>query len=311
MKLNRPHIPWAIFVLAATILAGSFYLAEFHPERVPFGLDLPRFMHEAPRERASYGASPLGLFYGALALAIFVFASALGIRKKRRLWPIGSVQGWLRAHIWLTILTIPLVLFHSGFQFGGGHTTTVMILYIIVMVSGFLGLAIQNVLPTLMKERLPREIVYEQIPHVHDRIVESAILFQRSLKEKTRGPRVATAEGATAVAVQADDSESVLLEFMENECMPYLQANRRRASRMRMSRQKVGDDTFRLLRLNVSDSYMAKVDELQIWCDDRRRMDVQVRMHHWMHVWLLFHVPFSFALLIFTFWHAYVTWIYL
>jgi hypothetical protein len=36
-----------------------------------------------------------------------------------------------------------------------------------------------------------------------------------------------------------------------------------------------------------------------------------VRMHHWLHWWLLVHVPLSLALLIITFWHAYVTVIYL
>jgi hypothetical protein len=38
---------------------------------------------------------------------------------------------------------------------------------------------------------------------------------------------------------------------------------------------------------------------------------LQTKLHHWLHGWLLIHVPFSFALLVFTFWHAYVTWVYL
>ena len=121
----------------------------------------------------------------------------------------------------------------------------------------------------------------------------------------------ADAEGGVATAVVVDDSEPVLLKFMDQECMPYLQAPRRRAVHSRLAVKRLSDDVFRLLRLNVSENYRGKVDEMQSWCDDRRLMDAQKRLQHWLHGWLLFHVPLSFALLIFTFWHAYVTWIYL
>ncbi len=308
MRIDQKHIPWAIFVTAATLFFGALFLAEFHPQYLPFHLSLPKFLSEAPRERNSYGASPLGLLFGILALAIFVFASALGVRKKKRLWRIGSVQSWLRAHIWLTTLTIPLVLLHCGGHAGGPMTTTVVILYAFVMVSGFFGIAMQGVLPRMMKDSLSREVVYEQIPHVRKRIMEAALEFRGDLFEKIGSPKIAASEEAGAVAVEADPSEHVLVEFMDEECLPYLHSSRGAAKGMRLSDKKSSDDVFRLLRLNVSDNFRGKADEIQLWCDDRRLMDLQVRMHHWMHGWLLIHVPVSFALLVFTFWHAYVTW---
>jgi hypothetical protein len=313
MRIDRNHIPWAIFVSVATVIITTLFLAEFYPKYLPIQIDLPMFLREAPRERNSYGASPLGLFYGVLALAIFLFASALGIRKKRRLWRIGNVQLWLRAHIWLTILTIPLIAFHSGFRVGGAHTTTVMILYGVVMISGFFGLALQNVIPSYMKDSLAREVVYEQIPHVRRRIVDEAASFRSDFTEKVKAAKAAPAEASAGevVAVGADDSESVLLEFLGEECLPYLLAGRPAATRMRLGEKKASDDIFRLLRLNVSENFRGKVEEMQSWCDDRRLMDLQTKLHHWLHGWLLIHVPVSFALLIFTFWHAYVTWIYL
>ena len=33
-------------------------------------------------------------------------------------------------------------------------------------------------------------------------------------------------------------------------------------------------------------------------------MDVQVRYHHWLQGWILFHAPLSFLLVIATAWHA-------
>ena len=311
MRIDRHHISWAIFVTVATFIAGALFLAEFYPQYLPFRVELPKFLSGAPRERNTFGATPLGLFYGALALAIFLFASALGIRKKRRLWRIGNVQVWLRAHIWLTILTIPLVAFHCGFHAGGPQTTTLLILYAIVMGTGFFGLALQGFMPRLMKEMVTREVVYEQIPHIRQLIHEGATAMRASLLEVIGPPKTAAAEAGGAVAVETDPSVLVLVEFLDEECLPYLEAARVRATRMRLGDKRSSDDIFRLLRLNVSENFRGKVDELQGWCDDRRLMDLQTKLHHWLHGWLLIHVPFSFALLVFTFWHAYVTWVYL
>ena len=313
MRIDRHHIPWAIFVTLATLIAGTLFCAEFFPKKLPVPIDLPKFLSHAPRERASYGASPIGLFYGAVALAIFLFASALGVRKKKRLWRIGNVQLWLRAHIWLTILTIPLVAFHCGMHAGGPQTTTLLVLYAIVMVSGFFGLALQNFMPQMMKETLSREVVYEQIPHIRQLIADSATALRATLLESIAPPvsRAEAAGGAPAAAVATDTSVSVLIEFLDEECRPYLVASRHRATRMRLGDRKAGDDVFRILRLNVSENFRGKLDELHGWCDDRRLMDLQTKLHHWMHGWLLVHVPISFALLVFTFWHAYITWVHL
>src|SRR5438477_6559625 len=95
----------------------------------------------------------------------FHFCRIAWIAEKIVLWRIGTVQSWLRAHIWLTLLTIPLVVLHSGFRLGGPMTTLIIILYIIVMVSGIYGLVLQHYVPAVMMERLPAESVYEQIPH--------------------------------------------------------------------------------------------------------------------------------------------------
>ena len=38
-----------------------------------------------------------------------------------------------------------------------------------------------------------------------------------------------------------------------------------------------------------------------------QHLDLQTRMQHWLHGWLLFHVPLSFLLLLLTVWHAFVT----
>ena len=355
MRINRaPHIPWLIFVLAATAAASAAYVAHFHPQQMPPQF---RWFGEKPPDHATIGGTPLGLIFGAVSLVIFVFAALLGMRKRIPFLRIGHVQRWLRAHIWLTLLTIPLILLHSGFHLGGPMTTLLMALYAIVMVSGIYGLVLQHKLPTMMKERLPAEIVYEQIPNIRAQLCAAAErlrkAYRRDPEQRTnrKSPAAAPTALATAVipdvsehavlktpsaiekpmggatirgtaiapaAITATDvtetepdvvvdlpSEATLAEFIERQLLPYLQA--RRGEKFRLGQARQADETFRYLKSRVAGAYRPRVEEMQGWCDERRLLDLQTRMQHWLHGWLLIHVPLSFLLLLITAWHAFVT----
>src|SRR5437667_9226747 len=192
---NRAHVPWFVFVLLATVAAIVLYVANFHPQRMPAGIHLPAYLIQEPSEHRSVGGTPLGLIFGAISFAIFIFAILLGVRKKVVLWRLGTLQRWMRAHIWLTLLTIPLVLLHSGFRLGGPMTTLLMALYAIVMVSGIYGLILQHQMPRIMKERLPAETVFEQIPHIRAQLVAAASKMRDSFKP---APPAKTDAGAPA-----------------------------------------------------------------------------------------------------------------
>ena len=113
------------------------------------------------------------------------------------------------------------------------------------------------------------------------------------------------------MAPSEDSSEQAIADFLaDTEGLQFLHSRSTRGQRL--ENRKVSDDVFRLLKLNVSQKWYSKVwMEVQMWCEDRRCMDVQVRLQHWLHGWLLFHVPVSYALLVMTFWHAYITLVYL
>ncbi len=310
MVINRYHLPWALLVLVLSALGGVLYLANFLPQTLPFAVHLPREFGPVPPNRHTVGGTPLGLLFGSVSLGIFLFASALGIRKKRRTWPLGNVQGWLRAHIWLTILTIPFVGYHCGFQMGGPMTSTLLVLYAIVMGSGFFGLALQQFMPTLMTQRLPREVVFEQIPHVHELLISAAEELWRELAPSAhKAAPVLAATGGGLFPESEDPSQGIIGRFLHDECFPYLRA--RDGSGHRLAQEKAAEDIFRLLRLHVTERWRAKVDLMYQWCADRRLLDVQKRLHFWLHSWLFIHVPLSFALLVVTVWHAYVTLLYL
>jgi hypothetical protein len=232
---------------------------------------------------------------------IFLFAAALGVRKKKRLWRIGRVELWLRAHVWFTIFTIPLVLLHSGFAMGSPQTSLIMWLYFIVMGTGFFGIAMQQFIPVLLKERLPREVVFEQIPHIRKRAIDAA---EALLKDCTpTEPKPDAKPDPKAIPFTPEDSASAMAirEFLEADALPYLRL--KRGDKHRLGKQRNGDEAFRLMRLNVTPKWLPRVEELQGCCDERRRTDLQAKLQHG---WLLIHVPISLLLIILTLWHAIV-----
>ena len=112
---------------------------------------------------------------------------------------------------------------------------------------------------------------------------------------------------APAKAIPATDvgSEAALLEFLDRQIIPYLSAHR--GDRLRLGNARFSEDTFRFVKLRVTEAYRDRVEEIQNWCDERRMLDMQTKLHHWLHAWLFVHAPISFLLLMLVFWHAFVT----
>jgi hypothetical protein len=315
--INRQHWAWAAFVILASVAASLLYVGEFHPGHVPGWIKLPASWHRDVHETGrSVAGTPLGLIYGSVAAAIFVFAALLGVRRKRPTLKVGRTQTWLKAHIWLTVLTIPLVLLHCDFRTGSPMTRWFLVIYAIVMASGFFGLALQHLLPRLMKEQVTGETIFEQIPHILDQLRESTSQLRKSLdpiatpaienqRVASRGSPggVAVAEPTSALMESAPDSSvQELKRFMDEKALPYLMA--RRGEKWLLGSQRVSDDEFRLLKMSVEVEWRERVEQLQSWCDERRQLDLQTRLQLWLHGWLLVHIPFSVLLLIFTAWHV-------
>jgi hypothetical protein len=188
-------------------------------------------------------------------------------------------------------------------------TTMLMLLYAVVMVSGIYGLALQHRIPRVMQDRLPREVIYEQIPHVRSQLLLAAQKLCRSLQ--TAMP-VAAADPSPPnegpAPVSDRHSELALITFLKDQVLPYLKA--RSGNRFRLGSSEFAADAFRFVRLRVAPSYYDRVEQIQGWCDQRRLLDLQTRLHRWLHNWLFVHVPFSFLLVILTAWHAFVTLFY-
>lgn len=130
MNLDRSHLKWIVAVLILTALAATAYVA------CP-GL--------------STGSSPSGLFFGLSGTSLMGFAGLLPFKKRLTKWKILRPQTLQRGHIWLGLLSLPLILFHCGFRGGGFLSATLLGLLTAIMLSGVMGLLFQHLLP-LCKE---------------------------------------------------------------------------------------------------------------------------------------------------------------
>src|SRR5947209_18427853 len=113
------------------------------------------------------GGSLVGMWYGIIGAGLMIYAGLLSaLRKVRSWWWLGARKTWLRGHVWLGLLSVVLILCHSSFHWGGPLETALWLVLIGVILTGILGIVLQNVLPRLLTSRVPTEAPYEQIPHL-------------------------------------------------------------------------------------------------------------------------------------------------
>jgi hypothetical protein len=299
--IDRGHRRWVGISLLALVVATAVYV-PYHVRSL----------------NGPSGGSPIGLLYGFIGYGLMLFVGALGVRTRRPTWRLGRAETWLKGHVWLALLAYPLIFFHAGLALGGPLTVVLMVLFTIVTLSGILGVVLQQILPRVMTDRAPLETIFEQVDHILDQIrgeadhlvkavadpeqaaVEAAAAtVGRRPPPSARRAQVRAQIGASAAPVE---EAQALKDFYENEVRPYLYDQvGRTASLNSPSKAAV---VFAQLRTRVPDSLHHVVEDLEAICEERRQLRVQARLHHWLHAWLLVHVPLSVALLLLSAAHA-------
>ena|ERR1017187_7728722 len=99
------------------------------------------------------GGTWLGYTLGVIGTLIIFWLLWFGIRK-RRYRGVGSLHGWLSAHVYLGGALIIVVTLHTGFQFGWNVHTLAYVLMMAVIISGFYGIYTYLRFPRLMTENI-------------------------------------------------------------------------------------------------------------------------------------------------------------
>lgn len=314
MRIDRTHRAWAIASLAILALSAIVYLI--------YALNAP----QGPR-----GGSAIGLLFGIIGFAFMIFAALLGARKRVPTWRLGHAQTWMRGHLWLGLLALPMILFHGGFHFGGTLTRVLMWLLIITVASGVFGAALQHYIPRVMTSDVPLETIYDEIAHVRsllreeaDRAVEAVcgdLSFAKSSVEEAQRAggftalrpiaatavplRTSAAVSAGASAPVAAAQERILLSkeqsaslrtFYLSEMRPFLEHPKR--TDRRLSDPARASSAFAGLRTLLPAAAHAALSDLENICDEACQLARQEQLHRWLHGWLLVHIPLSLALIL-------------
>lgn len=266
----------------------------------------------AARVGVPTGGSIAGILFGSAGFAMMLYAGLLGARKKVRIWRVGRAQTWMRGHLWLGTLSLPVIVFHAGFTFGGGLTFVLMWLFVIVVASGLLGAYLQHMMPRRLLRDVPMETIYEQIEHVRTQLLEEAdtvvaeacgkLEFEtltpgawaaaRLQPVAVAGP--AKAALATTERIEAEES-APLRTFYMRDMRPFVQgpstghplADRAHSALM-----------FEKVRALVPAMYHPSIADLENICEEERQLMQQARLHGILHAWQLVHVPLSITLLL-------------
>jgi hypothetical protein len=275
--------------------------------------------------------------FGLAGGGICLFEFLLWPRKKFRVLRIGRAQTWMRAHIWLGLLAVPLLVLHSGFYFSNLEATLLFILFVIVILSGIWGLILQQFIPQKLLDDVPAETIFSQIDHVANLMVEDAdrlvtatagpagqsrpaVLAARQELETIIGRTTETTQvtvGAVRVVgvvgkrpendivVQPVPGSEALRAFFDNTLADYLK--RGKASGSELAAPARAKERFDELRLQVPPTAHGVVGSLEELAERRRQLDRQASLHFWLHNWLWVHLPISAALIILMFVHIFVT----
>lgn len=279
MRIDRTHRGWLVASLAI-LGAGLLLYSGF---RVPSGT-------------RSMGGTAAGLAFGAAGFGFMIFAALLGARKRVAIYRFGRAQTWMRGHLWLGLLSLPLILFHSGFRYGHGLTAWLMTLLIAVVASGVFGAALQHYMPRMMTQDVPMETIYEEIGHVRAQLLEEAeeLIKQACGADKTSAEGSEADSAAPAVAVM--DQAVPLRNFYQQELKPFLENPGAGGSALSDAAQ--ASSAFAQLRTLLPASLHTAIEDLEGICEEERQLTLQRRLHGWLHGWLLLHIPLSLALIL-------------
>jgi hypothetical protein len=246
------------------------------------------------------GSTWLGYTLGTVGAVLILWLMWFGIRKRRYRSRMGTVHGWLSAHIYLGLGLITVVTLHTGFQFGWNLHTLTYALMMLVILSGMVGVYCYLHFPRVMTDesgestadsliRQIQEIDRQALilsseidPETHDKVIKSIrrsaiggnalqLLFARG---KTRVVEGLSLEPEKLSAVNVNDT------YLGGSTMMFM------ASNIASGRPDKGDSMRRLSDLLIGQKTVL-VKQL------RRNLQIQA----FMDIWLYFHVPLSFALL--------------
>jgi hypothetical protein len=241
------------------------------------------------------GGTWLGYTLGCTAAMLIVALTGLGVRKRRYRSNLGTVQGWVSAHVYLGLALLVVATLHTGFEFGLNVHTLAYVLMVVVILSGVAGVLLYRYVPELIAKNragLSQEQMLEALDALDERSVKLSARLPPEFRDAAVSNRDRTKLGGSVRAVLAGlDHSAVILP------LPGGSADVRANPDQKALLEWLGAE----LDKHPTGERSHMIADLVAIIGKRRallkrlRHDAQLR--GWLQIWLYVHVPLSFGLI--------------
>jgi len=293
MRFDKTQRSWLITTVMITVISSVGYI--FYANTIPGGPD---------------GGSVIGLVYGFLGTAMILFAGFLGGRKKLILLRVGSLSWWMRGHLWLGALSLPMILFHAAFSLGGLLTSTLMWLLFIIIISGVIGAIFQHALPGVMTDQVNKEHTYEQSDKMrwgfrldaYELVASVCGPLEEASQERTELEANIGSAPKEPKKIEPVEGDAAIKNIYIHTILPYLHNPKNVSSPLTSATGATM--LFDNLKPRVDPSKHDIINDLANICSELHQQTIQIRLHRILHGWLLLHIPLSMALMVLLLVHA-------
>jgi hypothetical protein len=232
--------------------------------------------HEPPLK--PYGGTWLGYTLGTVAGLLTLWLLWYGVRKRRYRSSLGTVQGWLSAHVYLGTALVVVATLHAGFELGWNVHTLAYLLMLAVVFSGFYGVFVYLRVPRAMTENLGEQTLEAIVLRVAD--------IDREMREKALSlpDELFGLIDRSVAGTRLGGSLARLVTGRDPACPTAhaVQVWPQKAKRLTGEAARIAKEVFGLL--------LQKHQLLE-----RARRDLRLKAI--LDFWLYFHVPLAFMML--------------
>lgn len=277
---------------------------------IAIGSGIAYALHRPPEP--PNGGTWLGYTLGGIGAALILWLAAFGIRKRAYGSTLGTVQGWLSAHVYLGIALVVIATLHAGFQFGWNVHTLAYVLTCFVVASGIVGMWFYLRYPELMSRNRAaqtREQMLAELADLDRLCARLASGLGGDYPEVVMSARDRASLGGSAFALLAGRDRSRVVLPASQRGTPD-----RQHAEPNPSQSRLLDWLGEQLAESTDGERTRQVHELMTLASarrgllDRLRRDAQIRA--WLEAWLYLHVPATTALLAALIGHVVVVFLY-
>jgi hypothetical protein len=233
----------------------------------------------------THGGSRWGLLYGVVGFFLCFLLAFFGIRKRWYRSTFGTVEQWMQSHIYLGILVLVILIFHTGGRFQDQVAVATLILVAIVVLSGVLGSILYVTVPRLLTE-VESNLTIDEISEQLNQLAKQMA-------------RIASGRSATF--------QRIYDQLVHEGDPGWLAGWRLLFARMRNVKAPAAGDWANLLSLVQKDE-QEELRQLLVVSRQRKelliRLIYQQRYKNILEFWLYIHIPFTILLLLFAIIHV-------